>query len=847
MMAVAVISSCDKCECDLQPYDDSQIKEAIKDLQDRVSALEDKVAENVAAIQSMVSLGSITSYEYDAQTGKGVITLLDGKKITIDHQVKGTSLMTVKKDTDGKYYWAVCKDGVSTFLEIDGKKVPVTVTPALKISENNEWMISVDGGATWVSTGIYQQVGSGTQNPPSSDTPQSPVFFKDVKVDGDMLVLVLTDGTELKVAIVGEALFKSTVDTLWYAAESIEKVAVLQMTNLKAFTITERPEGWKARISTDSLFVTSPSDISLSARSGAIKILGLFDGGRNPEIVTVEVVFEEGVVLTPGVGSEVNVKVTEHAIEDIGGYVIGAWKAEEYSAESVAQWLNTEEGYVSECHTQSRTFNVSELVSDYVETQAYVVFAAQHVPVRQIISGEMSYKAEDIQSVEIGSTQAKVGFSELYYDAAHLYLEISDISKYYGGFSEKGFWEALGRDYALENMREDNITSQTASVYDGPANGFPDGKINSQILPSTDYVVWIMPYSDTKSYKVEDFIIYSFTSPDVSANSSIAAPEHKVTEVTFGGFTADVTPASGAYKTYAAIRSSNGIPEDDYNLVCELIKANDYSEGSQTLTISSNSFSSDEDVYLLAVSLTKDGKYGTVLRQKVELKEMEYNTDLSVSVVKTSYGLGDVTLTLEFTGEPATISYYCSTYNYYTDEMTEDYLAKGQLGDAVNDISISSLQNGNQLYLTGLTLGAEYTIYVLVKDAAGNPSKMAKATFIPTNQVDYVMSTDANYTYGMPQISGTKSGTRYQFSVDMPQTCMKYWLFKGDPEYFTGDVYSDTDKLVTMQLELSGETEHTESIESMTYTGVMPYTRIYMAWLDDLGEFHAIYEFNPNN
>jgi hypothetical protein len=114
LSAIAILAlavSCDKCDCIPQePYDDSDIKEAIKDLQDRVSELESKVADNVAALQSMISLGSIRSCEFDSQTGKAVITLEDGKKITIDQTVKCVSLMTVLKDTDGKYYWAVCKD-----------------------------------------------------------------------------------------------------------------------------------------------------------------------------------------------------------------------------------------------------------------------------------------------------------------------------------------------------------------------------------------------------------------------------------------------------------------------------------------------------------------------------------------------------------------------------------------------------------------------------------------------------------------------------------------------------------------------------------------------------------------
>ena len=49
-------------------YDDTDIKEAISDLRNRVEALEADVAENVSAIQSMVSLGSVQSFSIDEAT-----------------------------------------------------------------------------------------------------------------------------------------------------------------------------------------------------------------------------------------------------------------------------------------------------------------------------------------------------------------------------------------------------------------------------------------------------------------------------------------------------------------------------------------------------------------------------------------------------------------------------------------------------------------------------------------------------------------------------------------------------------------------------------------------------------
>ena len=78
-------------------------------------------------------------------------------------------------------------------------------------------------------------------------------------------------------------------------------------------------------------------------------------------------------------------------------------------------------------------------------------------------------------------------------------------------------------------------------------------------------------------------------------------------------------------------------------------------------------------------------------------------------------------------------------------------------------------------------------------------------------------------------------------------------MFVGDYEYMSGsassdalvDVYGATDKLVTMQLESLGATVNTESIASQKIT-VRSTTRIYMAWQDDKGSYHAIYTINPN-
>lgn len=850
LVSLAVLACMTACT----KYDDTEIRESIKDLQDRVKALESQVADNVSAIQSMITLGSVQSVTIDAQTGKAVIKLKDGSSVTVDCETVGYSLITVEKDSDGEYYWAICEDGEVAPLLIDGKKVPVSVTPALKLSEQNEWMISADGGKTWVPTGIFQNQGE------SGDNTQQPgetvSFFQNVEYDGDYLYLTLMDGKEIKVVVAGEGSFVAAADALYFTKESIEKSVTIEMNNVKAFTITEKPEGWKARVEfideVYSLVVTSPEDISFAVKSGTVKILGLFNDGRDPEIISVEIVYEEPFVLSAGVGASAKMTVSEHALEDFQGYVLGVWNVNDFTPETVVAWLNTEEGYLSECRTESRIYEMTELVDGYDFSQPYIVYAAAHVPVKQIIAGSAAYTVEDLQFIEVGSEKVAGLFHDIRYDSAMLTLN-SYLDVCYGGFSDLNFWEAIGRDNMLESLEVGNMSPLEVSVYEGYANFFPGGVEGPQILPSTDYVVWLMPESESGTYSAEDFIYFTFTSAPITSDSSIPAPTSAITEITYGGFTAVVTPPSGVYKTYAAIRKLSVLPEDMQQSVTELIDIDNYSLGTSPLTVSSNTFSNGEEACLVAVSLMEDGRYGQVLQQTVELKPLEYSDNIGVAASSEVHGLGDVTLTLSFSGTPSTVTYYCTSTNYFSDDMLQEMLVKGQIGEAVNDLELSKLKDGNTIEFTGLSLGLEHTFYVLVKDAQGVPSKMTKVNFTPIVLIDYIFDTSSDYSYGMPVVSGTKSGTKYTYTVTRPETCVKYWMFIGDFEYLSGsstsaaivDEYVATDKLVTMQLENLGEMELTESY-SGTFSPVRNTTRIYMAWLDDKGSYHAIYTINPN-
>lgn len=828
---LAVLSCSTFVSCD--SYDDSHIQEAIKDLQNRVSALEKKVEANISALQQMVSLGSIASCEYDYQTGKAVIKLVDGKTITIDQTVKGISLMTIV-EKEGKYYWGICKDGRTSLLEINGKNVPVEVTPSAKLSDKGEWLISADGGATWVPTGIFHDT--------SEDETVEVEFFKEVAIDGDYLVLTLADGKTIKVEIVGEATFSASETSLWFTRKAEEKMVPLTMKNVKAFTITEKPEGWKAQIIEEMLHITSPADFSAADLDGTIKILATFNG-MNPEIVSIDVQYEPEFTLAADTYGTVMVKVSEHVTADYQGYIIKAWKSADFSAEAAAAWLNSE-GYTSVPTVGSKEFTVAGLADAYEEGEDYEIFAVSYIPPRYITSGERAYVAEDLVTASYKPVGVKMAISDISFDSAYITADFSDVPEYFAGVSKLEDWNNYVMKNFLEQLGYGGMTPATAKSYAGEAELFPDGTKTITLMPATEYVTWMIPYNSSNKYSESDFITKSFTTAGISPVSSIAAPAANVHDITFGGFTADITPAAGVYRTFATILPAASVPTTDDETVAMLISADKYSDGSSVLTVSTNSYNPDMEIYLLAVSMNEDGGYGAILKQKVALKDLEYSDAIGISDCAVTYGLGDVTLTLTFKGSPATITYMAASYSYYTEDMIQEMMAMSQYGDVI-DKEIGKLANGNQIHLEKLDLGVQYTFYAVVKDAAGNPSKMFTTTFIPSSSVDYVLSTAENYTYGLPQLSGTwTNNTTFSLTVEKPAECVKFWLYKGDPEYFTGDVWTDTDKLVAEQL--YGVEVHTESFAKKSYPYFYSASRFYLAWLDDKGNYHAIYEYDPH-
>ena len=282
-------------------FDDSQINESLKSLENRVAKLEilcQQINSNVSSLQTAIS--ALQSKDFVTATAPIMegnreigytITFTSGKTISIYHGQDGkTPVIGVKAD-NGVYYWTL--DG-QWLLDSDGNRIPATgpegedaITPKLQIKEGY-WYISYDDGKNW------NYVGKAT----GEDGEDGDNFFKSVVETDEAVVMTLADGTVIslpkkqQIDIIFEGIDNS-VGILPGETRSIPYHIINGSDNclVKAFG----QNGWRAKVEAESatkgtLIVTPPEELT----DDEIIVL-VYDGSTTTIMRTIS--FEEGAIV----------------------------------------------------------------------------------------------------------------------------------------------------------------------------------------------------------------------------------------------------------------------------------------------------------------------------------------------------------------------------------------------------------------------------------------------------------------------------------------------------------------------------------------------------------------------
>lgn len=170
--------------CAKETVDLSSINEKLAELDNRVSALEGAIASIQSAIGDGVFVQKVEQYA-DPETGKTIgvtVTYTSGKVVYFEISPKADysgPVLGVIRSGSGSLVWAV--DGIA-IKDADGEEVPVNKTPVFTIDEDGYLWVSIDGGDP-VKLGPVKSEGASLVDG----------IFKDIKVEQDKVVLVLSD------------------------------------------------------------------------------------------------------------------------------------------------------------------------------------------------------------------------------------------------------------------------------------------------------------------------------------------------------------------------------------------------------------------------------------------------------------------------------------------------------------------------------------------------------------------------------------------------------------------------------------------------------------------------------
>ena len=224
LFAVVALTSC--------KYDDDDLWNSVHGLENRVAKLEElckQMNTNISSLQTIVTalqnnvyVTGTTPLMKDGKEIGYTITFSKGNPITIYHGKDGqdgedgiTPTISVKKDTDGVYYWTLNGE----FIVVDGGKIQAEgkdgtngTTPQFKI-ENDYWFVSYNNGANWT------QLGKAT----GEDGIGGDSMFTgiDYKTSTDYVIFTLADGTQIKLPT-------------WSAFEALQRLCNETNTNLSA-------------------------------------------------------------------------------------------------------------------------------------------------------------------------------------------------------------------------------------------------------------------------------------------------------------------------------------------------------------------------------------------------------------------------------------------------------------------------------------------------------------------------------------------------------------------------------------------------------------------------------------
>ena len=737
-------------------FDDSELWEAIDQLEMRVDSLENNLNSQMQIVSDMLSGKKnmvISDCVMNADSSY-VVTLTNGTSFTVLPQNASVSSLVSVMTVNGKNCWAKYNEaGVLTpLLDSEGQAIPVDIAVSVKIVDGKYYLV-VAGSEfeTGYDTEDLVQVFNSCQMHKDAS---GNVYAMTFDFGGGISVTVTVDGYKGVLFKMSNASSNAVAE---YFIDYAQTVTFLMETKDVVDYVMQIPDGWRVVEKEDKLTgeihvsITAPSreTVALGAAvaSGDLKVVSVVEGGK--AAVT-------RLSLSTDPFKTFNVTPLKAIVEPFNGiqkFVYGIALMDDFEEELVVAEANkmlTDASYRPEdCFISEVGFDKTheEILPGLQEGGAYIFWAVPAV----YNEGDGEEMASFTASVEKLRTYllvpifAKMKVSDVTLLDANLEVKVIGVDKMYAGLTVKGDNTLEEIVYMINNGAEEIVNDKALLSYEGPASGFPDAGSPAYIEHNSTYVAWLVPFEEGKTeYSVSDVVYQEFTTLPITDGGSLAVTiGEATTEPSSISFPVSCDDAAMVYYAYVnsddgEFYSASGISNSTrWDLITGAETFGSVRGSSATAVI--EGMVPNTTRWLFAVAIGHDGKYGEVKFKSATSEDIELNS-LKVSVATTEILTDAASFKVTVTGGTA------SDYIYWVGRTANDFwvttcgksvVAASKYLAANPDVEIvTSLMKENgkiaadgTFSVSGLTSDKEHIALVLAKDEEGRYSMAGELKF----------------------------------------------------------------------------------------------------------------------
>ena len=561
----------------------------IKNLEAAIAALQAadvKFNTDLATAVAKIAVTKVTE-----EQGNVVLTLADGSKVALSKplaNVENSGLVTVVETEEGLFWATVGEDGTVTNLEVPVGHPDVNID--FQVSEEGELQYAVNGGE-FVSTGVT-----------TSDLSGQEYLITDVEVAEGVVVITIGE-TSISLPMYNPTptvMIKSGKQFFSYAASKTVEVGVEGVENL---AVMNQPYGWKASLKGGALTVTAPSETNTDAELSGVVVL---HGDANGACVTaaLNVAVGEGMVISvddAGLVTLINpivAPITDYWGDVVGmGFgnaIVGYMPVDQFNSFSSMEELtttlvydsygldgafsyleNVRENYAAQLEYDEENYAVDTLTFtlaqfgantwpqyEPVKGEKYVIFAIPQDKQKAYPEDAVYVYYEPV----IVEPVAEVSFNDIAltvnaYGTDVVYAGLIEASMFEGedamtfdqymeiGYGQGGPWKQFQQEGFFGSIGQE--------VANGAEISLAELNYGDPLLPSSKYIVWLMPKKGSKAPAEYDYAkdfkpyVFEFTTADIVAGGAEATLE--AGEMTYSSISVNVTPAEGTsawYKLY---------------------------------------------------------------------------------------------------------------------------------------------------------------------------------------------------------------------------------------------------------------------------------------------------------